>query len=586
MAKKRTKRAYGKASWQMREAAREAAAANPELGAAARLLEDLKDRGLGAVQDGDLSFEAVTAAVQTAVTGPTEDADLDGLDDDALEALAADDATLAEYGTSDGARRGWDTRGRGRRIQAMQQQFGTRFDPSNAPPRPGPRRLSVSQRLHLRDKAKANARRRMRESAIVATHLDSVIFSEDGTFFEVPYRLIPTAQGIRAEIIGEPKEVEFTPTPMLAEALAESRDTALIEARPAGRLNPGALKRDLNIIEGTVLITSLSQNGAGKGGRRYSDGALKQIASMAEGLPAYLNHVAPEQAFRPRDVKDLIGVHRNVRYHPHEGKITSDLHVMEHQAPLVFGIAEKLGDHIGNSLVSRGLVQMEGETEVVKEVLAVRSADLVSDPATTRGLFESRQDFADPFGALIAEIRESLIPHTEDTRMDLAAILAHLKATPSDQKALAEHFGLVLKTDVEAEIKPLKEEQAALQARTEKAEADLKEAQVKLDGFEAQAALSAKRAKIETVIAEHDLGKKFGKNQDAVSAKFKTLLEGFGEDQWKDLLDDRLKSLQGAAPAPRLPQSGLKSANLTEANGTAAITEGAHARLAEAITIR
>jgi hypothetical protein len=155
----------------------------------------------------------------------------------------------------------------------------------------------------------------------------------------------------------------------------------------AGR---ASLNRALNVIEGTVLITSRSVNG-GKGGRRYSDRALRQIAAMAEGLPAYLNHVSPEMAFKPRDVKDLIGVHRNIRYFPNEGKVMSDLHVAEHHAPLVFGLAETLGGVIGNSLVSRGGVRMENGTEVVEEILLLRSADLVSDPATTKGLFEARE---------------------------------------------------------------------------------------------------------------------------------------------------------------------------------------------------
>ena len=159
---------------------------------------------------------------------------------------------------------------------------------------------------------------------------------------------------------------------------------------------PARLDRATGVIRGTTLITAVSQNGGGKGGRRYSDVALKQIATMADGLPAYLNHVAPELAFKPRDVRDLIGVHRNVRYHPHVGRITSDLHVLDHQVPLVFGIAEKLGDRVGNSLVSPGLVQREGDVEVVKEVLAVRSADLVSDPASTKGLFESRRQAEAP----------------------------------------------------------------------------------------------------------------------------------------------------------------------------------------------
>ena len=153
---------------------------------------------------------------------------------------------------------------------------------------------------------------------------------------------------------------------------------------------PARLDRATRVLRGTTLITAHSANG-GKRGRRYSDRALRQIAAMAEGLPAYLNHVPSEQAFRPRDVKDLIGIHRNVRYSPTEGKIVSDLHVAEHQAALVFGLAETLGGVVGNSLVSRGGVRMEGDTEVVEEIVQVRSADLVTDPATTKGLFEQQE---------------------------------------------------------------------------------------------------------------------------------------------------------------------------------------------------
>jgi len=54
-------------------------------------------------------------------------------------------------------------------------------------------------------------------------------------------------------------------------------------------------------------------------------------------------------------------------------------------------LAETLGGVIGNSLVSRGGVRMEGDVEVVEEILLLRSADLVSDPATTKGLFEHRE---------------------------------------------------------------------------------------------------------------------------------------------------------------------------------------------------
>jgi len=79
----------------------------------------------------------------------------------------------------------------------------------------------------------------------------------------------------------------------------------------------------------------------------------------------------------------------NIRYDAATGRVTSDLHLLDHQAPWVFSLAERLGDQVGNSLVSKGLVRMEGDTEVVDSIAACRSGDLVSDPASTRGLFES-----------------------------------------------------------------------------------------------------------------------------------------------------------------------------------------------------
>ena len=163
---------------------------------------------------------------------------------------------------------------------------------------------------------------------------------------------------------------------------------ALIEARPASFLHTAKLNRDANIIADTTLITATSSNGVNHK-RKYSEKALRQIAGMAEGLPAFLNHTTPDQAFKPRPVQDLIGRHMNVRYDPSSGKVPSDLHLVEHHAPMVFSLAERLGDQVGNSLVSKGLIKMEGDTEVVDDIVALRSADLVSDPASTKGLFES-----------------------------------------------------------------------------------------------------------------------------------------------------------------------------------------------------
>jgi hypothetical protein len=246
------------------------------------------------------------------------------------------------------------------------------------------------------------------ECSVIATFPGSAVYcSAGGKCWQVSYRM----EGTDAVLDGEPVEVtaEFEPVegpedegedaqearealdPEAAAALIES-SAKLIEAMPAmGYKRTGKVNRDTGMIENTAIITSHSSNG-GKGRRVYSDRALQQIAKMSEGLPAYANHVAPDLAFKPRDVREMIGKHTNVRFVKGAdgvGRVMSDLHIAEHHQPWVFSLADRMGDVIGNSLVSRGTVKMEGDTEVVDDILQVRSADLVSDPASTRGLYES-----------------------------------------------------------------------------------------------------------------------------------------------------------------------------------------------------
>jgi len=165
--------------------------------------------------------------------------------------------------------------------------------------------------------------------------------------------------------------------------------TTIIEAGPAGALTRGTLHRDAGIIERVVLIGAYSTNGS-SGKRVYSPKALAQIAEHGENLPCFLNHTSPDKAFAARPVQDLVGKFVNVRHDPVAQKVVGDLQVLDHQVPLVFALAERMGHQVGASVVSKGLVRMESDgTETVDSIQALRSADLVSDPASTRGLFES-----------------------------------------------------------------------------------------------------------------------------------------------------------------------------------------------------
>jgi hypothetical protein len=398
------------------------------------------------------------------------------------------------------------------------------------------------------------------------------------------------------EVVIEDRQEEVIPKKVEVTHQQEGLD--LIESWPSGIIKHASINRAGSVIEGTTLITGTSQNGK-NGKRRYPEFVLRKIAAMAEGLPAYLNHTTPELAFKTRPVQDLVGRHRNVRYDAATESVKSDLHVAPHQAALVFSLAEKFGDHIGNSLVSKGQISMEGDTEVVQDVFTLRSADLVSDPASTKGLFESKEDGepVDVFSTLIEELRKSITqpPEQGGEPVDLVAMIAYLKEKPADQKLLAEHFGFVTKDEAAKLVEPaakltesvgvltkerdgLKLEVAEKAKLIEGKDVELKASKVKIDEYVAKDAVAAKKVKLEEAIVAHDLGKKFGKVEGVISETFRGMLMESAEDVWAKILDDRLSSVTKVSGV-KLP---LSEGKVPVENGNGAIPAGIHERLAAA----
>ncbi|HSE46256.1 MAG TPA: hypothetical protein VLA89_13090 [Gemmatimonadales bacterium] len=422
---------------------------------------------------------------------------------------------------------------------------------------------------------------------VLATGPDSFVYTDEdeSKTYQQGYHM----DGTNAVLEGEPIEVVMVPAPVPS---MQQESVDLVEAAPGGTIKHANINRALNVIEGTTLIGPHSSNGTNRK-RRYSDGALKKIASMAEGLPGYLNHVKPEDAFKPRDVRDLAVRHRNVRFDAATQTVKSDMYVLPEHASLVFGLAEQFGDHIGNSLVSRGLIQMEGDTEVVTDIVQVRSADLVTDPASTKGLFESQG--AGDRTVTLTDLIESLksTPTRKDTTMDFAAILQHLKEHPDTQKLLLEHLQVVPKAEHaaavaerDAKIRSLEEGQQTLTSKVTTLEAEaktaatsLQEAKVKIGEYEAKDALAAKRLALQEAITKHKLTTEFGSIKGAVSEDFKTLLEGMEESAWAKQLDDRYTALKGV-PQGQQPKSRVKDEQpLQEGQQESKPLAGAHAKL-------
>jgi len=107
---------------------------------------------------------------------------------------------------------------------------------------------------------------------------------------------------------------------------------------------------------------------------------------------------------------------------------------------------------------------------------------------------------------------------------------------------------------------------------------ELKESKATIDKYEAAQAVAAKKVKLEEAIADHDLGKKFGKVDGVISETFKGTLMEAAEADWGKLMDDRLGSVSKVSTV-KLPLSEGKDPS-REVPG--AIPEGIHAKLASA----
>jgi len=156
------------------------------------------------------------------------------------------------------------------------------------------------------------------------------------------------------------------------------------------------------VIRGVKILGLESRNG-----RSYRPEALSQAAPLYEGAKVNVNHPKGTPN-APRDYQDRIGVIRNVAVLP-EGLFGDFQFNPKHAlAEQLVWDAEHAPENVGFSHNVEARTSRSGERVVVEAILRVQSVDLVADPATTRGLFES---VADPAGAAVAP---SMRPSRDD----------------------------------------------------------------------------------------------------------------------------------------------------------------------------
>jgi hypothetical protein len=181
----------------------------------------------------------------------------------------------------------------------------------------------------------------------------------------------------------------------------------------------GALMRvdaQAGVIHGVKVLGLESRNG-----RSYLPEALAQATQLYENAKVNVNHPKGNPG-SPRDYQDRIGTIRGVVMRSGEG-LFGDFHFNPKHAlaeQLIWD-AEHAPENVGFSHNVEARTSRRGDRVVVEAITRVQSVDLVADPATTRGLFESTADEKGD-SPVLAEAKAGTVPD-ETVETDVAQSL-------------------------------------------------------------------------------------------------------------------------------------------------------------------
>ncbi len=205
--------------------------------------------------------------------------------------------------------------------------------------------------------------------------------------------------------------------------------------------------RQAGVIRGVKVLGLESRNG-----RTYLPEALAQAASLYEEAKVNVNHPKGHPG-GPRDYQDRIGTIRGVSVRQNEG-LFGDFHFNPKHAlaeQLIWD-AEHAPENVGFSHNVEARVGRRGDRVVVEAITRVQSVDLVADPATTRGLFESTEtakpltleDLHRDYPALVQGIREEQAAETAQLQQEVERLTALDRMHAKERLAnrLLQEFGL------------------------------------------------------------------------------------------------------------------------------------------------
>ena len=145
------------------------------------------------------------------------------------------------------------------------------------------------------------------------------------------------------------------------------------------------IDKENGVVSGVKILGVKSRNN-----RIYPIETLRDAAPLYENAKVNVNHPdgSPNES---RKYQDRVGSIKNVTLQ--ENGLYGDFHFNPKHplAEQMLWDAERAPENFGFSHNVEAVVRLENGAQVVDKIVRVRSVDLVADPATTSGLFESER---------------------------------------------------------------------------------------------------------------------------------------------------------------------------------------------------
>lgn len=264
------------------------------------------------------------------------------------------------------------------------------------------------------------------------------------------------------------------------------------------------ISEDTRIDAARGVIFNVKLNGnRSKNARSYPDSTLERATPLFEGAKVYADHddhplAAQRGVTAVRQVGSLLGRMRNVRFA--KGGHRADFHVLPSKRGLLEDVKAD-PEAFGFSHVIDGRIAQrrnEAGEEVVEEITHVASVDLVTDPATTRSVFEHRQPKETAMSADVQAVYESRLKERDER-------VAALERELSESKQAH--------TTVAAELEATKTLLAEKSTKLTEAEAKLAEAED-----------AARIAQIQKIVADAGFGEEIAESLKSLSVEAATTI--------------------------------------------------------------